>query len=124
MRRQPLTVIVIWTSVLIFCLSGCSRGKQRLKEIVLKEDLSFGVESGDERYTFADIGDIELDSEENIYILDWKDSKIKKFDKDGNFLQSLEFKQGEGPREASYITGMAVTLKGKIYAHDRKSFWG
>jgi len=121
MRRQPLTVIVIWTSVLIFCLSGCSRGKQRLKEIVLKEDLSFGVESGDERYTFADIGDIELDSEENIYILDWKDSKIKKFDKDGNFLQSLEFKQGEGPREASYITGMAVTLKGKIYAHDRNT---
>jgi hypothetical protein len=70
---------------------------------------------------FADIGDVSLDSEENIYILDWKDSKIKKFDTDGNFLQSLEVKRGEGPREASYITGMAVTPKGKIYALDRNT---
>ncbi|MDH5386375.1 MAG: 6-bladed beta-propeller [Candidatus Aminicenantes bacterium] len=121
MRRQLLTVIVICTSTLIFCLSGCTKGKQRLQEISLTEDLSIGVESGDERFMFADIGSVSLDSEENIYILDWKDSKIKKFDKDGNFLQSLEVKRGEGPREASYITGMAVTPKGKIFALDRNT---
>jgi hypothetical protein len=108
MRRQLLTVIVICISALIFCLSECSRGKQRLQEISLTEDLSIGVDSGDEKFMFADIGDVSLDSEENIYILDWKDSRIKKFDKDG-------------PREASYITGMAVTPKGKIYALDRNT---
>lgn len=121
MRRQLLTVIVIWTSALIFCLSGCTKGKQRLQEISLTEDLSIGVESGDDRFMFADIGGVALDSEENIYILDWKDSKIKKFNKDGKFLQSLEVKRGEGPQEASYITGMAVTPKGRIYAHDRNT---
>jgi len=121
MRRQLLAAIVIWTCALIFCLSGCTKGKQRLQEISLTENLSIGVESGDERFMFADIGGISLDSEENIYILDWKDSRIKKFDSDGNFLQSLEVKRGEGPREASYITGMAVTPKGKIYAHDRNT---
>ncbi|MDH5466883.1 MAG: 6-bladed beta-propeller [Candidatus Aminicenantes bacterium] len=121
MRRQLMTLIIICMLSLIFSLTGCSKAKQRLQEISLEEDLSIGVESGDERYMFADIGRVALDSEENIYILDWKDSKIKKFDKDGNFLQSLEVKRGEGPQEASYITGMAVTPKGKIYAHDRNT---
>jgi len=121
MRRQLLAVIVIWTTALIFCLSGCSRGKQRFQEISLTEDLSIGVESGDEQFMFADIGGVSLDSEENIYILDWKDSRIKKFNTNGNFLQVLEVKRGEGPQEASYITGMAVTPKGKIYALDRNT---
>ncbi len=121
MRRQFLTFTVICTIALIFCLIGCSRGKQQPQQISLTEDLVIGVESGDEQFMFADIGDIELDSEENIYILDWKDSKIKKFDKNGTFLRSLEVKQGEGPREASYIMGIAVTPKGKIYAHDRNT---
>lgn len=121
MKRQFLTATVICTIALILCLSGCSKGKGQPQEIALTEDLGIGVEKDDERYMFADIGGVALDSEENIYILDWKDSKIKKFDKDGTFIKSLEVKQGEGPREASYITGMAVTQNGKIYAHDRNT---
>ena len=121
MRRQLMTLVIICSLLFIYSLSGCSKAKHRLKEISLKEDLSIGVESGDEEDMFAEIGDISLDSEENIYILDSKDAKVKKFDKNGKFLKSLEVKRGEGPKEVSYITGMAVTQKGRIYAHDRNT---
>ena len=121
MRRQFLEIVIICSLPFIFSLTGCSKTQQQHTEISLTEDLSIGVESGDELYMFSDIGVVSLDAEENIYILDWKDSKIKKFDTDGNFLQGLEVKRGEGPRETSYITGMAVTPKGKIYAFDRNT---
>jgi hypothetical protein len=101
-------------------MSGCSKTKQ-IKEISLTEDLSIGVESGEGPDMFAEIGEVALDSEENIYILDSIDIKVKKFDKNGNFLKSLEVRRGEGPREVTYITGLAVTQNGRVYAHDRNS---
>lgn len=116
-----MTLVIICSFLFIYSLNGCSKAKHQLKEISLKEDLSIGVESGDGEDMFAEISDVSLDSKENIYILDSKDIKVKKFDKNGKFLKSLEVKRGEGPKEVSYITGMAVTQKGKIYAHDRNT---
>lgn len=116
-----MPLVIIFSLSFILSLTGCSKARQQPKKLSLQEELSIGVESGDEQFMFADIGSVSLDSEENIYVLDWKDSRIKKFDTNGNFLQGLEVKRGEGPREASYITGMAVTPKGKIYALDRNT---
>jgi len=121
MRRQFMTLVIICSLLLIFSLIGCSKAKKQLKEISLKEDLSIGVESGDEQFMFAEIGDISLDSEDNIYILDSKEGKVHKYDTNGNFLKSLEVKRGEGPREASYVHRLAVTQKGKIFALDRNT---
>jgi hypothetical protein len=121
MRKQLITLVIICSLISILSLSGCSKAKHQIKDISLTEDLSIGVENGEGQDMFAEIGDVALDSEENIYILDSKDIKVKKFDKNGKFLKSLEVKRGEGPKEVSYITGMAVTQKGKIYAHDRNS---
>lgn len=122
MRKISAAVIILC----LFCLfasiclfSGCT--KKRPLEFTLEEDLSIGVESGDEQYVFAGVDNIALDSEENIYILDGMNFRIQKFDKDGNFLMSLEIKKGEGPKEVTYVTGLAVTEKGKIYIHDRNS---
>jgi len=116
-----MTLVIICSLLLIFSLIGCSKAKKQLKEISLKEDLSIGVESGDEQFMFAEIGDISLDSEDNIYILDSKEGKVHKYDTNGNFLKSLEVKRGEGPREASYVHRLAVTQKGKIFALDRNT---
>lgn len=121
MKKISSLFVVFCLFTLIYSLPGCSKKKKQIKEFVLKEDLSIGVESGDERYMFAEIGSIGLDSKENIYVLDGKDSRIKKFDKEGNFLKSLEVKKGQGPEEVSYLHGMVVTEKGKIYALDRNS---
>lgn len=62
-----------------------------------KEDMSIGLEYGDENLMFGGISNICLDSKENIYISDWKNSRIQKFDIDGNFLESLAIKKGQGP---------------------------
>jgi hypothetical protein len=112
-----LCLFCLFASICLF--SGCT--KKRPLEFTLEEDLSIGVESGDEQYVFAGVDNIALDSEENIYILDGMNFRIQKFDKDGNFLMSLEIKKGEGPKEVTYVTGLAVTGKGKIYVHDRNS---
>ena len=121
MRRQFMTLFIICSLLFIFSLAGCSKAKKQLKEISLKEDLSIGVESGDEHEMFAEIGDVALDAEENIYILDSKEGKVHKYDTNGNFLKSLEVKRGEGPREASYVHKFAVTQKGKVFALDRNT---
>jgi len=121
MRKQIIKLVIICSLSFIFSLTGCSKARQQPKELLLQEDLTIGVESGDEQFMFAEIGDVSLDSEENIYILDGKDGKVNKYDTNGNFLKSLEVKRGEGPREASYIHGLAVTPGGKIYTHDRNT---
>jgi hypothetical protein len=121
MRRQLITLVITCSLSSIFSLSACSKAKPQLKEISLIEDLSIGVESGDEQFMFAEIGDVSLDSEDNIYILDSKEGKVHKYDTNGNFLKSLEVKRGEGPREASYVHKLAVTQKGRVFALDRNT---
>jgi hypothetical protein len=121
MKRILLTIIITCSLLLIFSLAGCSKARQQPKELSLQEELSIGVESGDEHEMFAEIGDVALDSEENIYILDSKEGKVHKYDTNGNFLKSLEVTRGEGPREASYIHGLAVTPAGRVFVLDRNT---
>jgi hypothetical protein len=121
MQRKLITLVIICSLPFILSLAGCSKARQQPKELSLQEELSIGVESGDEHDMFAEIGDVDLDSEENIYILDGKEGKVNKYDTNGNFLKSLEIKRGEGPREASYVHKLAVTQKGRIYALDRNT---
>ncbi len=121
MRRLSITLVIICSLPFILSLTGCSKARQQPKELSLQEELSIGVESGAEYEMFAEIGDVSLDSEENIYILDSKEGKVHKYDTNGNFLKSLEIKRGEGPREASYVHGLAVTQKGRVFALDRNT---
>ena len=122
MKRPSSAVIIFYLFCLLVLTCSFSGCKKRLPvEFTLEEDLSIGVESGDERYVFADVGNIALDSDENIYILDGMNFRIQKFDNEGNFLMSLEIKKGGGPKEVVYVTGLAVTETGKILVHDRNS---
>lgn len=116
-----MPLVITCSLSFILSLTGCSKARQQPKELSLQEELSIGVESGAEHEMFAEIGDVSLDSEENIYILDGKEGKVHKYDTNGNFLQSLGIKRGEGPREASYVHGLAVTQKGRVFALDRNT---
>lgn len=117
MRRIFFLSAVFCFLTISYSFFRCSK-ETRSKEFILREELSIGEEGGDERYVFAGIENIALDSEEDIYILDRRNYRIQKFDKDGNFLKSVEIRKGEGPEEVSLISGMTVTEKGKIYALD------
>jgi hypothetical protein len=67
-----------------------------------KERLTIGVEeantAGQDPYQFASIANIDMDKEGNIYVLDFRDVCVKKFNKKGEFLAKI-LKKGKGPKE-------------------------
>lgn len=103
--------------ILIFSEPGCIE-KQHSREVSLEKKLVIGLESGDQRYVFADIRHVALDSEGNIYVLDRGNYRIIKFDPKGTYLRSIEVRKGQGPEEVSLIFAIAVSDKGKIFALD------
>ncbi|UCE21050.1 MAG: 6-bladed beta-propeller [Candidatus Aminicenantes bacterium] len=69
-----------------------------LKKIILKEDLTISSEKEGLEYALSDIRSVQVDGEENIYILDLKDVRVKVFDKDGKGLRIFG-KKGSGAGE-------------------------
>ena len=88
------------------------------KKIRLISDLSIGADAGDENYIFGGIQDVALDSEENIYIFDWRNRQVRKFDPQGTFLSSLTVEEGQGPGEVSMPSATVVTPSGEILIFD------
>ena len=63
----------------------------------LEEDLSIGSVD-DENTTFYRIGGIAVDSQGNMFVVDSGNQRIQKYDKDGNYLQTIG-RKGQGPGE-------------------------
>lgn len=99
MKQRSLVAMLAF----LFLLNSCPE-KQRTTslQISLEKDLEIGVYEGDENYMFGSIIDVEVDSQENIYVLDWKNKTVRKFDKNGKFLQDIG-SAGQGPGEYSAI---------------------
>ncbi len=91
----------------------------RVNDLTLLSDFSIGVEEGDENFMFGSILDVALDSEENIYVLDSRNLQVRKFDPQGSFLFSLSLEKGQGPREVSQTSAIAVTPSGEIAVFDQ-----
>jgi len=105
-------------SILAFSLAAGLNGGEK-KTFTLKEDLVIGVDGGDENLMFAEVADIGLDADGNIYILDWSNSRIQKFAAGGKFLRSILLKQGQGPEEVAMLGGIGVSPTGMIAVLDR-----
>lgn len=99
MRIKAIFIIFFLFSL----FQGCSH-KQEMSplNISFEKDLEIGIEEGDENYMFAGVIDVEVDTKENIYVLDWKNCTIKKYDKSGKFVCNIG-KKGQGPGEYSAI---------------------
>jgi len=85
--------------------------------ISLKEDLSIGVDEGDENYMFSYPFDIDSDSHGNIYVLDFTEMTIKKYDNQGIFQKNLS-RKGQGPGEFERPYGFCVSAQDLIYVAD------
>jgi len=86
--------------------------------VTLKPDLTIGVEDGDENLMFGEVIRIDIDGKGNIYVLDYKFRKIAVFDKDGKLLRTIAVPEGQGPREATNLSGIAVTPGGTLFVND------
>ena len=69
-----------------------------LQKIMLKEDLIISGEKEGLEYALSDIRSVQVDEEENIYVLDLKDVRVKVFDKNGKRLRAFG-KKGQDPGE-------------------------
>ena len=76
--------------------------------IVLKPDLVIGSQTENEQYIFHDVRSVQVDDQENIYVLDWKEIKIKVFDKEGKLVRSIG-QRGQGPGEMSMPSRMEIS---------------
>lgn len=111
-RLRLLTAFI----ALIFVFTGIVSSDE--KTVALTEDLSIGVGYGDENLMFGSVSDIQLDREENIYILDGKNDRIQIFNSQGKFLRSIPIQKGQGPKEVSMLLGFAVHPDGFISLYD------
>jgi hypothetical protein len=82
----------------------------------LEEDLVIGRET-DENYMFYQAGSIAVDNQGNIYIVDSGNQRIQKYDKDGNYLQTIG-RKGQGPGEFMSPYDIVLDEKGYIYVSD------
>ena len=74
-----------------------------LQQIVLKEDLVISGENETGKYALSDIRSVQVDTEENIYVLDLRDVRVKVFDKNGKPIRIFGKKgQGSGELQLPY----------------------
>jgi len=79
----------------------------------LKEDLIIGSEE-DKNYMFYQARDIKVDSQGNIYVLDAGNHRVQKFDKKGNYLQTIG-RKGQGPGEFADTYEMFIDNQDNLY---------
>ncbi|UCE21710.1 MAG: 6-bladed beta-propeller [Candidatus Aminicenantes bacterium] len=83
----------------------------------LEEDLTLGKKEGSEGYLFERIRNIDIDKNENIYVLDSRAVQIKIFDKNGEPIRTFG-SEGQGPGEMQNPQYMQITSKGEVMVYD------
>lgn len=75
------------------------------------------VNAEDERYLLLRPADVVIDDEGAVYILDAGNHEVKKYDRDGNYLDSFG-KKGAGPGEFVGATQLDLFADGDIVVND------
>lgn len=87
----------------------------------LEEELSIGLEQGDEDYLFNKPQDVQVAEDGTIYVYDWGDTCIKVYDNQGKHLRTIG-REGQGPGEFARYSTFALSPDGKIYIMDTGNF--
>ncbi len=70
------------------------------KEILFQEEFRIGSIEEDPNYIFGAFISFAVDEEGNVYVLDWREKSVRKFDDEGKFLFTFGG-PGQGPGEFS-----------------------
>jgi len=89
-------------------------------QIIFEEDLTIGAKEGDENYMFGNQVFVNTDDDGNIYVTDGDRRTVRKYDSDGNFLQSIG-RLGQGPGEFQDMSEVRFNSEGNIYLNDLKT---
>jgi len=84
--------------------------------ITLEELHSIDVNVFDEYYIYK-LADMDVDSDTNLYVLDYYESTITVFDKNGKYLRTMG-RQGQGPNELRFPLSISI-YDDKISIYER-----
>jgi len=87
------------------------------KVFSLAEDLTLGKKEGSEEYLFERVSNIDIDKNDNIYVLDNRAVQIRIFDKNGELIRTFGSK-GQGPGEMQYANFIQITSKEEVMVYD------
>ncbi len=90
------------------------------KIIEFEEDLSIGKTSGDENHMFYLPTDIDADLRGNIYVLDYRDCYLKKYDSEGKYIKSIG-RKGQGPGEFQQPSRLCLSESGNLFVLDTET---
>ena len=124
-KTAVLTVLGVLSLTAFFAATGSAARPPatpagQAPPVTLKADLTIGIEDGDERLMFGGISRVDLDAKGTIYILDYKFRKVVVCDRDGKLLRTIAVPAGQGPREATNLSGIAVTPGGTLFVNDQQ----
>jgi hypothetical protein len=78
---------------------------------------AIGAEDGAEWESFAHLGHLAFDADDNLYILDRGAGKVFVFDSTGRHIRSFA-RSGQGPGELAFPLQLAVTREGTVVVSD------
>lgn len=85
----------------------------------LEEELSIGEEGGED-YMFSQIRNVAVDEDDRIYVLDSKESHIKIFDGNGNYIKTIG-RKGQGPGEMGIPSNVFITTQNEVMVTDQRN---
>ena len=98
--RKKYSKLLVLVFVLSASLIGCSR-EEIPEEIIVSEiipELYFQTQEGEKGNRFNAARNFTFDEDDNLYIFDYMENYINKYDKKGEFITSFG-KQGKGEDE-------------------------
>ncbi len=96
---------------------------QEKMKMVLIPIMSIGTDNiDDDNFIFSTIGDIAIDRNGCIYVLDVFNYRVQKFSRDGRFQLSIGKGKGEGPGEFILPRSIAVDSQKRLYITDARQF--
>jgi hypothetical protein len=82
-----------------------------------EEDLTLEKKEGSEEYLFERVRNIDVDKNDNIYVLDYMAVQIRIFEKNGELIGTFGSK-GQGPGEMQNPLYMQITSKEEVMVYD------
>lgn len=90
------------------------------RDILFTEEFRIGSLAGDPNYIFGEFIRFAVDDDGNVYVLDWREKTVRKYDRSGKFLVSFGG-PGQGPGEFSFPEDIGYLPDGHLMVFEAES---